>query len=305
MILSCGENVIDFIPTSYKKNYYKACIGGSPLNTALALGRLNQPVYFFSRVSNDFFGKKIVNFLKQNNVNTSLLQRTEDLTTVAIVSEKKNPQFSFHAAQTADRNLKDYQFNKTLYKKVLLAHFGSISLVLPPGSETYFKLMKKLQNKCIISIDPNIRENLISNKNSFIKRFNKFLNLADIIKLSEEDMKFINNRKNNDFIIKNWIKKNKVSIVILTKGSLGASLYTDNYKINVKAKKIKVIDTVGAGDSFQAGIISWLNNHNLLKEKKFLKLKKNHWKSCLEHASKIASHCCKNEGCDPPWAKEV
>ena len=57
MILCCGENVIDFIPKNSKNYYFKACIGGSPLNTALALSRLNQSVYFFSRISNDFFGK--------------------------------------------------------------------------------------------------------------------------------------------------------------------------------------------------------------------------------------------------------
>ena len=129
MILVCGENVIDFIPSEEKKEYFKACIGGSPLNTALSLGRLNQKVYFFSRISNDFFGEKIINFLNKNNVNTSLVQRTDDLTAVAIVRDKKNPQFSFHAAQTADRNINEYSLDNNFRDNLSLAHFSSISLV--------------------------------------------------------------------------------------------------------------------------------------------------------------------------------
>ena len=213
MILVCGENVIDFIPSEEKKEYFKACIGGSPLNTALSLGRLNQKVYFFSRISNDFFGEKIINFLNKNNVNTSLVQRTDDLTAVAIVSDKKNPQFSFHAAQTADRNINEYSLDNDFRDNLSLAHFSSISLVLEPGSETYFKMMKDLQKKSLISIDPNIRESLIPNKNFYIDRFKQFLTIADIIKLSDEDFDYFASLKDKDSIIKEWkhIVENKIA----------------------------------------------------------------------------------------------
>ena len=78
MILCCGENLIDVVPTTNTTDYYKACVGGSPLNTSLGLGKLKNTVYFFSRISNDFFGKKIINHLKKNNVNVSLIQRSND-----------------------------------------------------------------------------------------------------------------------------------------------------------------------------------------------------------------------------------
>ena len=267
MILVCGENVIDFIPSEEKKEYFKACIGGSPLNTALSLGRLNQKVYFFSRISNDFFGEKIINFLNKNNVNTSLVQRTDDLTAVAIVSDKKNPQFSFHAAQTADRNINEYSLDNDFRDNLSLAHFSSISLVLEPGSETYFKMMKDLQKKSLISIDPNIRESLIPNKNFYIDRFKQFLTIADIIKLSDEDFEYFASLKDKDSIIKEWILNNKVSVIILTQGPIGVTLYTKKYKISIKSIKTKVVDTIGAGDSFQAGVISWLMNNNLIFKK--------------------------------------
>ena len=275
MILVCGENVIDFIPSEEKKEYFKACIGGSPLNTALSLGRLNQKVYFFSRISNDFFGEKIINFLNKNNVNTSLVQRTDDLTAVAIVSDKKNPQFSFHAAQTADRNINEYSLDNNFRDNLSLAHFSSISLVLEPGSETYFKMMKDLQKKSLISIDPNIRESLIPNKNFYIDRFKQFLTIADIIKLSDEDFEYFASLKDKDSIIKKWILNNKVSVIILTQGPIGVTLYTKKYKISIKSIKTKVVDTIGAGDSFQAGVISWLMNNNFIFKNKLKNIGQN------------------------------
>ena len=133
------------------------------------------------------------------------MQRTDDLTAVAIVSDKKNPQFSFHAAQTADRNINEYSLDNDFRDNLSLAHFSSISLVLEPGSETYFKMMKDLQKKSLISIDPNIRESLIPNKNFYIDRFKQFLTIADIIKLSDEDFEYFASLKEKDSIIKEWI----------------------------------------------------------------------------------------------------
>ena len=111
MILCCGENLIDVVPISESNDSYKVCVGGSPLNTALGLGILKTPVYFFSRISNDFFGKKIIKFLNKKNVNTSLSQRSNDLTTIGFVSNKKKPEFLFNANNTADRNITSYKFS--------------------------------------------------------------------------------------------------------------------------------------------------------------------------------------------------
>ncbi len=206
MILCSGENLIDFVPVSKNTEIFKACVGGSPLNTAIGLGAMNAPVYFFSRISNDFFGRKIISFLKKNNVKTNLIQKTSDKTTLGFVSNRNKPEFSFYANQTADRNLSHYDFKKSILKKIVLAHFSSISLVLKPGSETYFKIIKNLKKTSLISIDPNIRSSLIENKNNYLTRFKQFLKLADIIKLSDEDFNYLSNN-NPDKVIPNWIQK--------------------------------------------------------------------------------------------------
>ena len=305
MILCCGENLIDVVPLNYYKDSYKVCVGGSPLNTALGLGVLKTPVFFFSRISNDFFGKKIIKFLNKKNVNTSLSQRSNDLSTIGFVSKKTNPEFSFHANKASDRNLKSYNFSLSIKKRVKLAHFGSISLVLKPGSETYFKMMKDLKKYSLISIDPNVRPQLIKNKFIYRKRFNNFLKIADLIKLSNEDFNFLLPNSNPNKIIPQWIKKNKIIFVILTKGKNGSTLFTKKLKINIKSIKIKISDTVGAGDIFHAGILSFLYKNKLLTKSKLENLNKETWINCLNFATKAASINCMREGCDPPSEYEI
>lgn len=305
MILCSGENLIDFVPVSKNTEIFKACVGGSPLNTAIGLGAMNAPVYFFSRISNDFFGRKIISFLKKNNVKTNLIQKTSDKTTLGFVSNRNKPEFSFYANQTADRNLSQYDFKKNVLKKIILAHFSSISLVLKPGSETYFKIIKNLKKTSLISIDPNIRSSLIENKNNYLKRFKEFLKLADIIKLSDEDFNYLNNDNNPDKVIPNWIQKNNISFVILTLGEKGSILYTKKLRIFIKSYKVKVADTVGAGDIFQAAVINYLYKSKNLSNDKLLNLKKSDWEKCLKFASKAAAINCTKEGCYPPTEREI
>ena len=88
MIICSGENLIDFVPSSEDSESFKACVGGSPLNTAIGLGAMKTPVYFFSRISNDFFGKKIISFLKKHNVKTNLIQKTFPLTYSDLMEKK-------------------------------------------------------------------------------------------------------------------------------------------------------------------------------------------------------------------------
>ena len=305
MIICSGENLIDFVPISEDSKSFKACVGGSPLNTAIGLGAMKTPVYFFSRISNDFFGKKIISFLKKNNVKTNLIQKTSDKTTLGFISNKKKPEFAFYANQTADRNLSKYSFKSAVLKKILLAHFSSISLVLKPGSETYFKMIKSLKKNSLISIDPNVRASVIKNKQKFLKRFNEFLKLADIIKLSNEDFHYINNKNNPDKIIPDWIKKNNILFVIFTIGEKGSILYTQKFRIYIKSYKVKIKDTVGAGDIYQAAIINYLYKNKNFSKNKILNFTKSEWENCLKFASKAAAICCTKEGCYPPTEKEI
>ena len=306
MIFVAGENLIDTISYKNNKNIFKTFVGGSTLNTALALGRLKSNVYFFSRISNDFFGKIIINHLKKNNVKLNFIQKTNDQTTVAFVNNKKKPEFIFYSKGTAFKNLNSYSLNKTLLKKINLAHFSSISLALQPSANTLLRMIKYLKknSNTLISIDPNVRPGIIENKKWYLGRFKEFLKYGDIIKMSDEDFKYVSNKKYNDEILQ-WIDQYKISVFILTLGSGGSILYTKKMKIKFKAKKIKTIDTVGAGDCFIAAVIYFLEKYKKLDLNSIYSLSKDQWIDCINFATLVSAKNCEREGCDPPFQKEV
>ncbi len=304
MILVAGENLIDFIPFNKKK--YTYFVGGSALNTAVTLGRLNSETYFCSQISNDFFGKIIFDYLRKNNVKTNLIKKTNQYSTIAIVSSKKKPDFNIYTKDTASINFKNYNLTQNLINKFKLAHFSSIGLALDPSGITFLKIMKQIKKnkKTIISFDPNIRAAIINSKSEFIKRFNKILQYSDIVKMSDDDLKYLTKQK-YDKKIMSWIKKYSVKIFILTLGSNGSVLYTNKYKIVHKGQKIKVIDSVGAGDTFIGGIISYLDNHNFLNKNKLKDISRKNFLECIQFASKVAEKNCGKEGCNPPFLNKV
>ncbi len=140
---------------------------------------------------------------------------------------------------------------------------------------------------------------------NFLKRFNQFLKLADIIKLSDEDFHYINSENNPDKIIPSWIKKNKILFIIYTMGEKGSILYTEKFRIYIKSYKVTTKDTVGAGDIYQAAVINYLYKEKKLSKNKLLNFTKYEWLDCLKFASKAAAICCTKEGCYPPTEKEI
>ena len=304
MILVAGENLIDFIPLN--KNKYNYYVGGSALNTAVALGRLETNVYFCSQISKDFFGTTILSYLINNKVKTSKIKFSNYNSTIAIVVNKKKPDFNIYTKDTASINFKDYILDQKTLSEIKLAHFSSIGLALKPSSNTFLKLIKdiKKNKKSIISFDPNIRATIIKDKSYFIKTFKKILNFSDIVKMSDEDFKYLSKQ---DFSkqIRNWIEKYSIKLFILTLGAQGSIAYTKTNKIIQKNKKIKISDTVGAGDTFIAGIIKYLDYTKSLNLKKLDVISYNDLKKCLFFATKVAEQNCVKEGCDPPYLKKV
>ena len=304
MIFVAGENLIDFIAD--EKNNYKPFVGGSTLNTALSLGRFKSKVYFFSRISNDYFGRMIEKKLKENHVNISLIQKTKDQTTLAIVSNKKKPEFNFYSNETAFRNFTKYSLNKNFIKKIKLSHFSSISLALNPSANTFLKMIKEIKknSKSIISLDPNIRPSIIENKKKYLSKLANFMKLADIIKMSDEDYNYISKKK-YDIQIKQWMQLLSIKLFILTRGSKGSILYTRRDKILKKVSKINIVDTVGAGDTFIAGLIFYLDKTRMLDINSLENITKKNWLNCLNFASKVAELNCLKAGCEPPHLNDV
>lgn len=310
MILCCGEALIDFVPLS-DEYAYRPCPGGSIYNIAVGLGRLETPVSFFSKISNDFFGDTLLGYLIENGVKTNYCPRSSSLTTLAFVSlspdgEDSEPQYAFYANKSADRSLAESELPSNISESVKALHFGSISLAMEPGATSLETLMRRESGNRIISLDPNIRPGLIHDRDEYRHRFKEWVKLVDIIKLSQIDLNWIYPDEEIEEIIEHWFSEG-VSLCILTLGSEGArGFMPDREPVFVPTQKVEIADTVGAGDAFLAATLAYLHESGFLYNKEELQnMSSKELSDCLNYANKAALINCTREGANPPYKHEL
>ena len=310
MILCCGEALIDFVPLS-GGHAYRPCPGGSIFNIAVGLGRLGIPASFFSKISNDFFGNMLVEYLNENGVETNYCPRSSASTTLAFVSlsndeENGEPQYAFYAERSADRSLTESELPPHISRSVEALHFGSISLAMEPGATSLETLMRRESGNRIISLDPNIRPSLIDDRDAYRQRFEEWVKLVDIIKLSQVDLNWIYPDEKTEEIIEDWFSKG-ISLCILTLGSEGATGFMpDKEPVFVPTQKIEVTDTVGAGDAFLAATLAYLHEAGFLCKKDELQnMSSKELSDCLTYANRAAMINCAHEGANPPYKHEL
>ena len=309
MILCCGEALIDFMPLEKENSqiFYKPCPGGSSVNTAVALGRLNHSVGMLTGVSNDLFGKQLIAHLEESNVDCSLVVRSDLDTTLAFVSAESlegNVEYAFYAKGTADRSISVENLPKSLPDNIEVLEFGSISLVMEPSASSYEYLMKRESTKRFISLDPNIRPDFIPDALVFQKKFDKWLDHVDLLKLSDADLDWLYPNYNIQDAVDHILSK-KVQAVFLTMGEKGAWAYTKNHQIFANTPIISVTDTVGAGDSFHAGLLHKLAMMDKLKIGKLKEINEPELQASLQFAIKVAALTCTNTGANPPKIDEI
>ncbi|MFN2135730.1 MAG: carbohydrate kinase family protein [Candidatus Promineifilaceae bacterium] len=307
MILCCGEALIDFVPLA-ETGGYKPCPGGSVYNIAVGLGRLAAPAGFFSQISRDFFGDQLLAYLRANHVDTSYCLRSDDPTTLAFVSlpeEGSEPRFMFYANDAADRRLLARDLPE-LSQTVTALHFGSISLVLKPGATALETLMRRESRRRILSLDPNVRPGLIHNRDAYHRHFEEWVKLVDIIKLSRADFEYIYPHHSLDAMVARWLDAG-ASLCLVTMGEDGAVGYTSSgVTAAVTAPRVKVADTVGAGDTFLAAALAYLHTHHQLTSRKQLHtLPVADLAACLTYAVRAAAINCMRQGADPPTLHEM
>ncbi len=306
MILCCGEALIDMLPRKGADgaDVYQPFLGGSVYNTAVALGRLETPVGFFAGISNDFFGDGLVEGLKAAGVSTKHVKRKDRHTTLALVKlTDGHARYSFINEGSADRMLEKRDI-PALPPSVKALHFGSISLIPEPSGGTYEALLKKASKTRVISLDPNIRATLITEKPRHLKRLKRLIALADIVKISDEDVKWMTGSSDFKRIAKGWLKSG-AKVVAVTQGGEGCHVFTKTASFTLAAPRVKVADTVGAGDTFTAGFLSHLQRNKLLTKKAVAVLDEASLRAAASFAMQCAAVTVSRFGADPPWAKEV
>lgn len=308
MILCCGEALIDMIPEQTIKgsDAYVPRSGGAIFNTAVGLGRLGCRTGLLSGISTDMFGHQLMADLRASNVDTRYVIRSNRPSTLAFVKlSDGHASYSFYDENSASRMIEPRDLPATL-EDISAMYFGGISLACDPGSETYAQLAETHASDCVVMIDPNIRPSFIQDETKFRDRIERMLGLADIVKVSDEDLNWI--IQTSDSLEEKIAQLSELgpSIVILTRGSSGAQATLPNGRsVFVASQKVEVVDTVGAGDTFNAGFLANLSEAGLLSKSAIQTISESDVTKAIGFGARVAAINIGRAGANPPWRSEI
>lgn len=303
MILCCGEALIDMIPG--ESGAFTPCAGGAVFNTAVALGRLEVPVGLLSGVSRDKFGLLLADVLAENGVATDLLARSDRLTTLAIVHlENGSATYSFYDENSAGRMLKLEEM-PSVPETVQALFFGGISLACEPAAEAYAGLLARDRGARLVMLDPNIRPSFITDEAAFRARLDRMLGLSDVVKVSDEDLAWIIGGREDLEAQARALAARGPGLVIVTRGGEGAIAVRASGTVAVPAQRAQVVDTVGAGDTFNAGFLAALQEAGQLSRAGVAGLSAADLAAALSYGAKVAGIVVARKGANPPYKSEL
>jgi len=233
---------------------------------------------------------------------------SDRLTTISVITTDSSgqPSYLFHGEGKADREIGFGMLPNSLPVEVRALTFGSYTLAVTPVADSYLALARREAGHRVISVDPNLRPSVTPDLDDWRKRFDAFLSLADIVKASEEDIALAYGEDATiDEVATGWFASGP-SIVLVTHGCNGATGYLrSGRKISVPGKRVNVVDTVGAGDTFHAAILNYLNRTDKLSKESIAALTAPELGSAIDFAVTAAAITCSRQGADLPTRAEV
>ncbi|SFS56097.1 carbohydrate kinase family protein [Saccharopolyspora flava] len=307
MIVIGGEALVDLVPhpstPDGELGPLHPLLGGGPYNVAIALGRLGAPVAFYAKLSTDQFGDRMLTRLTESEVDTSLVQRGPEPTTLAVVGLEPNgsARYSFHTEGTAARFVAD----QPLPAETTALCLGTLGMVLEPGATTYEKaLFREAERGVFIALDPNVRADLIADPDAYRARFASWLPSVGLLKVSDDDAEWLAPGRDVLDAAREWQAQGPAAVVV-TRGADGITAVTSEGEVTVPGRRVEVADTIGAGDTVQAALLAWLDRNDALSPEKVRALDAGQWERALSFAASAAAITVSRAGAEPPWSSEL
>jgi fructokinase len=291
MIICAGESLVDMVSFRGEPEYTPH-VGGSNFNSSIALGRLGADSYYFGAISNDSYGELIENTLRHSKVKEDFVIKTNRPTTLAYADVVDGiAEYTFVDEHSAGRLLDQKALNpfikRVMKAKALLV--GGISLQAEPCGSSWQWFIEQVSGQLPIYFDANIRPDFIENKQSYLNRFVELTSKVDIIKISDEDFRYLYGAKDFNEVSKSWLD-NGVKLIILTLGSEGSKvIYGNGNEVFAESLKVDVVDTIAAGDTFNAGFLLNLDEQDLLDREGLNTINNDQLTRALNFANKVAS----------------
>ncbi|HEX8857316.1 MAG TPA: carbohydrate kinase [Thermoleophilaceae bacterium] len=296
-----GEALIDLVPTG--PGQYRAHPGGSPFNVAVALARLGNRTALMARLSDHGFGRLLRETATGEGVDLSASARAAELTTLAAVSMDMPGQasYEFYSEGTADWQWSTAELRKRPTDTAVL-HFGSIASWTPPGSKRIDQLVAeaRARNGVLVSYDPNIRPHLLDAPTRGRRLVERSVRRSHVVKASREDIEWLYPSRSVDDIATRWNDLG-AELVVVTEGPNGATAFREGTEaLHRPGRAVEVVDTIGAGDAFTAGLLSGLVRRALHAPQQVAAIPDGALAEVVDEAVLVSSLTCGRAGADPP-----
>ncbi|WP_377806484.1 carbohydrate kinase [Azospirillum sp. A29] len=307
MILVAGEAVIDLVERHHSDggHVFEPVIGGSPLNVSVGLARLGQPVAFLGALSGDRLGMRITAALGREGVNLRFTRRSDRPSSLvlAALDDRGVPDYTFFLAGAADFAMTegDLPMAEACFSAI---HFGSVAAFLDPTGKTLADFVAARRMQSVISFDPNMRPTVTPDRDATVARFNRLLPFVDILKASAEDVDWLYSDADLTRTVSAWSQLGP-RIAVVTAGPDGAFAAIAGEVIHVPSPAVSVVDTIGAGDTFQAALLDGLASQGFLSRTAIGTLDLADLRPIIERAATAAAITCSRRGADLPRAAEL
>ncbi|MBG6053872.1 fructokinase [Salinibacterium sp. CAN_S4] len=298
-VLVVGEALTDVVVSDGHSREHP---GGSPMNVSFGLGRLDVPVVFASRLGADDRGRAIERHLRDAGVELEpgLLEGQSTSSATVTLDSSGAAEYDFDVEWSLDvAGLDPQRFDHV--------HFGSIGAFLEPGAATVRHILAKATESASISFDPNIRPQFLHDHAAAVEATERHLAVSDVVKASDEDVEWLYPGSDLRDAAARWLESGP-SLVIITKGSGGSIVVTRSDSFDVPSLTVTVADTIGAGDSFMAGLIDGLASRNLLgasRRAELSRIDRATMTEIVERATLCASITVSRFGANPPTLADL
>ena len=292
-----GEVLIDLIQEGADR---KPVVGGGPANTAKALSKLGIDTQFIDGISSDEYGQMAKDELVGAGVRLDYVKYSDKPTCIAIVSinESGSATYEFVIENTATFDFTlDWLPNPQTVKPSLL-HIGTLATAIEPGASVLFEWAKSVAKVAPIVFDPNIRPAVVSDRNQYVAQVERWVEIASVVKVSDDDIKWLYPSLDIEQVINDWLTKGP-SLIVVTYGDKGLAGYQKDEKVSVDAVKVKVVDTVGAGDTVGAVLVEAIIKDGLDS------LAGARLETMLKRAAKASAITVSRVGANPPTSEEL
>ena len=324
MFLSCGDALVDlfisdglldsdaavFKPGATKPGALclHGAAGGSPMNVACGLARLGHSSEYFTRLSRDVFGNRIRDYLTENQVGISMCADTDLNTTLAIIEKQADgsANYVFHKNKTADVSIAEDDLPEQLPPAVKAIHLGSYCAVVEPSATALSALVKRESRNVVVSYDPNLRITFEPDLDKWRESFATLSTIATVVKASDEDIALLygTGAAQQQRFIEDCFAAG-ARLVFVTMAAEGAiACAPDGSRESTPTMATSVVDTVGAGDSFQAAMLHWLTVNDCL-DGATINTNNVDLSACLRFAVAAAGVTCSRAGADLPRLGDI